>query len=161
MIELLYFVLVFALANEFSGGGLGWRASWRGRPLWYASIALLALLWPVVGAAWAAGMAGSFLLWRTPGWWRAEDMGLVGHTWYRDFAVMTLRGLLFPIYWWACAALGYAEALAMLGLQALLVSAAYLLTLRTGWSLSLAERYSGVIIGVGMYALYGVFDVTA
>lgn len=155
----LYFTAVFAAANVFAGGGLGWRATWRGRPVWYASIALLGLLWPVTGLPWAAALAGSFLLWRTPGWFRAEDVGLIGHTWYRDAAVMFVRGLLFPVYWWATAARGYSEALVLLAFQALMIVTAYLTALRAFKpQLWLAELGAGAYIGLCTCYLYGVFQ---
>ena len=60
----LILIPLFACADRFCGGGLGWRPSFKGRPLYYTAPVLLACLFPF-HLDWI-GIA--FILWRAPGW---------------------------------------------------------------------------------------------
>ena len=87
-------VLFYSLANRFSGGGLGWRASFRGRPIYYAGLAAMVVGWFLMG--WTGVFAGLvFLVWRLPGWYGAIDAGTDEGSRLRDGGVMALRALPF------------------------------------------------------------------
>lgn len=98
MLTAAILVALFAFLNRFSGGGFGWRASWRGRPIYYAGLAAIVTLGAMFGIHGAlAGL--SFLLWRIPGWYGAIDAGTDEGSRLRDFAVMSARGLVaIPIF---------------------------------------------------------------
>jgi len=157
MIEALFFLYVFAFLNLFSGGRWWWQKHWRGRPVWYASIALAVCLMLYLGTWQALIIAGSFLLWRTPGWYGAEDAGVIAHTPERDFLVMFARGLLFPAYWIAG---GFGVALMIA--QAFGIAVIYRITIpsttldRLGVDrLAAAEWFSGAWIGACVFSLIG------
>lgn len=100
----LLLIPLFAALNRFSGGGLGWEwmknNGYRGRPLYYAFLIALTVLYLGFGTVGAIA-ALSFLLWRLPGWYGAIDAGTDAGSPLRDFAVMSARGLLaFPIFWY-------------------------------------------------------------
>lgn len=67
MIQFIFLPVLLALANRFSGGGFGWKPTFRGRPLYYATIVLALLLGAWLG--WQGVMLALwFFIWRTPGW---------------------------------------------------------------------------------------------
>lgn len=64
-------LLLFCAADRFSGSGLVARWKWRGRPIYYAGVVVLA----AGGAAWWAGqgwdllaIAANWTVWRLPSW---------------------------------------------------------------------------------------------
>lgn len=86
--------LFYALANRFSGGGLGWRSTFRGRPIYYAGLAAMVVGWFLMG--WTGVFAGLvFLVWRLPGWYGAIDAGTDEGSRLRDGSVMAVRALPF------------------------------------------------------------------
>lgn len=102
MLQLAAFVAFFTLANLWSGGKFKrWVGDWPGRSHYYSSIAALALGWGLFGFAGLL-IGASFTLWRLPGWYGALDAGTYQGATFRDFAVMSLRGLAaFPFFLWA------------------------------------------------------------
>jgi hypothetical protein len=93
MVEWLAIPLMMVL-NRASGvndwfKGIG-RNIYATAPL--AGIGVGLLLGDVAAGLWAFI---SMALYRLPGWWDSLDMGVNEHTWYRDYAVMTLRTTFF------------------------------------------------------------------
>ena len=102
----MFSIGLYVWANHFAGGGFGWsqlrhdRGGFlRGRPLWYAAVVAFLLALPFWGWAYSLACAGSFLIWRTLGWYNAIDAGTNTENWKRDFLVMGARSvLLFPVF---------------------------------------------------------------
>jgi hypothetical protein len=65
LIMLLLLIPTFAIFDRWCGGGLGWKSSFRGRPLYYV-IALIPLFFLV---SWQLGVVlAGWCLWRLPTW---------------------------------------------------------------------------------------------
>lgn len=103
----LAFALALAVLNRFAGGGLGWSklahdhgGPLRGRPIYYAALALFPIALAFGFSPLAAGLTVlSYLAYRLPGWYGAIDGGTNDQTALRDYAVMMARTLLaFPIF---------------------------------------------------------------
>lgn len=95
-------VIFYSLANRFSGGGLGWKSSFRGRPIYYAGLAAIILGWFTAG--WEGALAGlTFLLWRIPGWYGGIDAGNQAGTRLRDAFTMFLTAVPFALLYGAIA----------------------------------------------------------
>lgn len=126
-------LVLYAALNRFAGGGLGWKSIGRqydgvlpGRAIWYAALLALICGWEILGGAYAAWCAASFLTWRTLGWYDAIDSGTNDGTARRDFFVMSARGLLlFPVFAWRAFEAGAIWPLALLLLASLGIGAAY------------------------------------
>lgn len=89
--SLIILILIFAFADRFAGGGLGWpKLSLRGRPLWYAGPLAGALVWMTAGPLVAAVAFGAFMIWRGPGWKVFGRGGIAPQSW-PDIAALALR----------------------------------------------------------------------
>ena len=62
--HLLAYPALFAVADRWCGGGLGWRATFRGRPIYYAAPVLIALT--ALDGHVNDGLG--WLAWRWPSW---------------------------------------------------------------------------------------------
>lgn len=161
-------ILLFSILNRFAGGGLIWRhvgnqhgGVLEGRAIWYATPAAFAALVPLLGWADAALCAGSFLLWRTPGWYNSIDAGTNTETAARDFVVMSARGLLlFPVFVYGAFRDWSVLPLVLLLATALSVGLAY----HAAWHFKPLQRFAcdgvaraefmaGALIGVAFAAL--------
>jgi len=118
--DILALIVIYTIANRLAGDGR-WKRALKlpGRPLWWAFAAAYLAATPFVGWFYSALAAGSFLIWRTLGWYKAIDAGTNDGTRIRDFAVMSARGLLlFPIFF-------YFNSWALLAITAITISACY------------------------------------
>jgi len=158
--------VLVAVLNRFSGGGFGWKPTFRGRPIYYAFIAALVLLpfmyagSPIIGAL----SAFSLLVWRIPGWYGAIDGGTDKGTRLRDGFVMFLRGLLlFPVFAYAAFMWKSVEPLALLAFTALMIAVFYDVANnyfkdRVDDPVAMAEVASGSLIG-GVFSLVYLMHV--
>jgi len=69
-------ILILPFLNRAAGNGFYGLSSYlRGRALYYVSILLFFILWPLYGLANAVILSSCFLIWRTPAWGRWFDIG--------------------------------------------------------------------------------------
>lgn len=69
MIAAIYIIatmLLYAWADRFAGGGLGWKSTYRGRPVWYAGVVVLLASSLFIKGGWIVPLA--WLVWRLPAW---------------------------------------------------------------------------------------------
>lgn len=93
MEQLLIPALIGGVLNRFSGyTNISWLP---GRNVYYAILALTALVFVVYGWQWALAMFLGAVLYRIPGWYKSLDMGTFGGTLQEDAKIMFLRGLMF------------------------------------------------------------------
>lgn len=155
MIECLL-MPAFAWLNRFAGGGWPWRATWRGRPIYYAAAGAGLMTGLFYGHMAALAMTFGWFVWRIPGWPKTLDMGRDGDGLMRDFIVMCVRCLLvWPAFW----PLGLAESLPIaVGLSVGITTsyvAAWGLTKRPTDPVPLAEWISGGVWGWAVMLAYG------
>lgn len=105
----LLLITLFAWADRYCGGGLGWRASFPGRPIyWCAHWILLAGL--LLGCLIPAAV---WLLWRWPSWKPGKMDPRTPEDLVLTFARHAVVWLAAPWAWWlllfpaAATALGY------------------------------------------------------
>lgn len=160
---ILALIAPFVLAAGFRLRGAAEFRQWTGRGAttarilcWAAPIGLIA--WGLHGE-WHAGAALALAAWlgAIAGWWRSLDMGRVEGAWLRDFALHTVRGLLWtaPMALVAWLSAGTPWPLLVAGL---LCGLAY----EAGWRLvrrnqtELAEVLFGALVGVGLAATFAL-----
>lgn len=87
MLTFILFVLLFAFADRFSGGGFGWQklghangGPLRGRGIGYAAILAGLLIGLTVGWPAALVSIAAFGVWRSPAWKVAGQGGITPHT---------------------------------------------------------------------------------
>lgn len=157
--SLVVLILLFAVADRFSGGGLGWtRLGLRGRPLWYAG-PIAGLLTTLV-AGWQIGLiAGlTFMIWRSPGWKLGSRGGLAPQTSF-DVAALALRhclaGVLLPMAVMAgLDAYAALKGLAVFIVGATLIGAVYGRSVREGVDIGAwSEAFRGALFGFLIWTL--------
>lgn len=151
--SLVVLILLFALADRFSGGGLGWpNLKLSGRPLWYAG-PIAGVLTTLV-AGWQIGLiaAMTFMIWRSPGWKLGSRGGLAPQT-TLDVAALAVRhglaGVLLPMAVMAgLDAYAALKGLAVFVVGATLIGAVYGQCVKRGSDIGhLAEIFRGALFG--------------
>jgi len=89
-------MILFALADRFCGGGLGWRSTFPGRPLYYALVVLPAALW-FVSPALSLASALALVVWRS-GSWRWFGASLAPSTTSEVFGTWVRHLLIIPAF---------------------------------------------------------------
>lgn len=157
--SLVVLILLYALADRFSGGGLGWpKLGLRGRPLWYAG-PIAGLLTTLV-AGWQIGLIASlsFMIWRSPGWKLGSRGGLAPQT-SLDVATLAVRhglaGVLLPMAVMAgLNAYAALKGIAVFIGGATLIGAVYGQSVKRGSDIGyLAELFRGALFGFLIWTL--------
>jgi hypothetical protein len=61
----LFLIPLFAILDRWCGGGMGWRSTFRGRPIYYV-LPLIPVAWLI---DWRLGVIlTSWIVWREPAW---------------------------------------------------------------------------------------------
>lgn len=146
------------LAAGFRLRGDAVFARWTGRGATTARIVAWAIpcgliAWGLYGE-WYVGlaMAVAAFLGAILGWWQSLDLGRVEGTWLKDFAMHTLRGVLWTAPMGAAAWLGAGNPVPLL-IAGALCGVAY----EIGWRFKarqteIAEAVFGAVVGLGMVA---------